>query len=205
MNNRHSQLSGLVQRLNHSTTSLPKMIAMTDDVRMPDPTEVIPRLTKGSALILRHYDASSRGALATKLAPLCRRHGIRLLIANDARLAYAVRADGIHLSENVLRLGAHTWRRWRPAHWLVTAAAHTPRALQRAAMIGADAALLAPVFPTASHPDRKSIGILRLARWSRESSLPVYALGGIDISTIRRLAGCRLAGIAGIGGFKIAS
>ena len=178
---------------------------MTDDARMPDPTVVIPRLPKGSALILRHYGTPSRAALAAKLAPLCRRHGIKFLIANDARLAYAVQADGIHLSENVLRLGPHAWRNWRPARWLVTAAAHTPAALRRAARIGADAALLAPVFPTASHPERETIGTLRLARWSRESPLPVYALGGIDISTVRRLAACPLVGIAGIGGFKTAS
>ena len=202
MRNRHNQLFGLVQRLNYNTTPLPKMIAMTDEVRLPDPTNVIPRLTRGSALILRHYGMPSRAALAAKLAPLCRQHGVRLLIANDARLAYAVHADGIHLSEYALRHGLHTWRHWCPAQWLVTAAAHTPVALRRAAMIGADAALLAPVFPTASHPERMSIGTLRLARWSRESPLPVYALGGIDISTIRRLTGCPLAGIAGIGEFK---
>ncbi len=201
MNNRHNQLSGLVQRLNLGSAALPHMIAMTDEVRFPDPTEVIPRLSRNSVLILRHYGVPTRALLAAKLVPLCRHYGVRLLIANDARLAYAVHADGLHLSEHALRRGAQAWRQWCPAHWLVTAAAHSPVALRRAARAGAHAALLAPVFPTASHPGRTSLGILRLMQWSRNSPVPVYALGGIDISTVRRLAGCPLAGIAGIGGF----
>jgi thiamine-phosphate pyrophosphorylase len=215
MHNRHNQLSALVQRhqcganaqaakfpSSPNLPSLPGMITMTDDVRLPDPARVVFQLAPGSALILRHYESSERRALAERLLPLCRRHGIRLLIANDARLAFAIHADGLHVSENVVRQGPQPWRLWCPPHWLITAAAHSPAALRRAVNINADAALLAPVFPTASHPEQANLGILRFAHGALTSPLPVYALGGINASTIRRLKDCGIAGIAGIGGFQ---
>lgn len=177
------------------------MIAMSDEERMPDPIAIIPHLSPGSALILRHYNTPNRQTLAKDLAPLCQRWGIKLLIANDARLARAVQADGLHLSENALHRGPQLWRQICAPHWLITAAAHSPAALLRAARTGAHAALLAPVFPTASHPERPHIGLHRLAQWSQISPLPVYALGGIGHATVRRLKNCKIAGIAGIGGF----
>jgi thiamine-phosphate pyrophosphorylase len=177
------------------------MIAMSDEARMPDPMTVVPRLRAGSAFIFRHYGAPDRCALAAQLAPLCRRYSVKLLIANDARLAHAVHADGLHLSESALRQNRRHWRLWRRPHWFITGAAHSPAALVQAARMRIDAALLAPVFPTASHPERTHIGILRFALWAKNSPLPVYALGGMSPMSVRRLKGCRISGIAGIGGF----
>ena len=45
---------------------------------------------------------------------------------------------------------------------------------------GADAAVLGPVFASASHPAAPSLGASRFAALVRASPLPVYALGGID-------------------------
>ena len=85
--------------------------------------------------------------------------------------------------------------------WLVTAAAHSPQALVLARRAGADAALLSPVFPTASHPGAPALGLMRFASWCRCSPIAVYALGGITSQNSRRLQGTGAKGIAGIGGF----
>ena len=74
------------------------------------------------------------------------------------------------------------------------------RPLRAAASAGADAALLAPVFATASHPDARALGPHRFAALSRQSRLPVYALGGIDRDRAQLLQGTGAVGIAGIGG-----
>ena len=63
---------------------------------------------------------------------------------------------------------------------------------------GADAVLVSPVFPTASHPGGRTLGLLRFARLARASRLPVYALGGISAASQRRLKNLPIAGIAGI-------
>jgi thiamine-phosphate pyrophosphorylase len=87
--------------------------------------------------------------------------------------------------------------------WLVTAAAHSEYALACAARAGADAALLAPAFPTLSHRERASLGVARLRLMAARATLPVYALGGVNAQTAQRLAGARFAGIAAIDGLLL--
>jgi thiamine-phosphate pyrophosphorylase len=175
---------------------------MTDSQRLPNPLAAVASLPAGGAVILRHYGAPGRQDLARELAALCRRRRIRLLIGGDARLAYAVGADGLHLPEWQVRRGPGRWRRWRPPGWIVTAAAHSPASLFRAAGAGADAALLSPVFATASHPGAGTLGALKFTAWCQLSPLPVYALGGISAANIDRLKDCGSIGFAGIGGFS---
>jgi thiamine-phosphate pyrophosphorylase len=185
--------------------SLPPLILMTDRERLPGPVPVVETLPRGSAVILRHYGDPEREALAFRLAAICRKRGLRLLIADDARLASRVRADGVNLPEARTRTPPSGWRQFRRPGWLVTAAAHSPRAVVRAAQAGVDAVLLSPVFPTKSHPGAAPIGPLRFAAWVRGSPLPVYALGGVSVGSARRLACGGAAGFAGIGGFTPAS
>ena len=182
---------------------LPPLLLLTDSLRLPDPEGAIAGLPRGSGIILRHYDHPDRPVLAQRLRAASRERGLRLLVAGDARLAVAVRADGLHLPEALVRRTAGACRAWRRPGWLVTAAAHSPAALCRAAQAGADAALLSPVFATASHPGAQSLGAVRFARWCGESPIPVYALGGIDADSARRLTGSRCVGLAGIGAIKM--
>jgi len=190
-----------MRRFKRGEAALPSIILMTDTVRLPDPCAAVRHLPPGSAVILRHYDDPGRAALARRLARICRQARVRLLIAGDWRLALAVGADGVHVPEWAARRGPIAWGgtgEKRPG-FLVTAAAHSPAAMARAAQNGADAVLLSPVFPTASHPGAKSLGPLRFALWCRRSPIPVYALGGINAKTVRRLKGSGFAGIAAIG------
>ncbi len=176
---------------------LPPLILMTDEARLPDPVAALAGLPRGSAVILRHYgdgvSASARLRLARDLARTCRRRGLRLLVAASPRLAAAVGAAGVHLPEWMVAAGTLAARMRRPG-WIVTAACHSEAALMRAARLGADAALLAPVFPTASHPHAPALGAVRFARIAHGSPIPVYALGGVDAAGARRLAGSAAAG-----------
>lgn len=175
---------------------LPRLILMTDSVRLPDPLAAVVRLPRRSAVILREPDPARRAALVRRLLPCCRHRRIRLLVAADARLAAI--ADGLHLPEAMLRRG-YGRRPARRKEALLTAAAHSPLAIRLAAARKVDAVLLAPVFATASHPGGPAIGPLRFARLVRNSPLPVYALGGIDAASARRLRGSGAAGFAAIG------
>ena len=183
---------------------LPPLILMTDEVRLGDPDAAIFALPPGSAVIFRHYRADDRRAIATRLAGICRRRGLKLLIAGDARLAIEVGAQGLHLPEYLARrLACHRWgRRGSRPGWLITVAAHSLPALQRARRLGADAVLLAPVFATASHPGVRPLGPLRFSAWAGRSPVPVYALGGVTAANAGRLAASGAAGIAGISGLS---
>ncbi|MEE9300470.1 MAG: thiamine phosphate synthase [Alphaproteobacteria bacterium] len=198
----HRTLAELAKALNLRSGDgrrLPPLILMTDARRLPDPLAAAMTLPRGSAVILRDYDSPARAALARRLARLCRRRGLKLLIAADWALALAVGAQGVHLPEGL----AHRARAVRRnPRWLITASAHSRAALVEAARAGADAAILAPVFATPSHPGRRPLGAMRFARLRREAPLPVYALGGVSAAGARRLKETGAVGIAAIGALQ---
>jgi len=196
------KLAELAKRLNSKNAAglgLPPLILITDAARLPDPLGTAALLPVGSAVILRDYDLPARYTLAVELANLCRRRRLKLLIAGDAALAIRVGAAGLHLQEGRVA-EARRWRHRR--HWLITAAAHSREALVCAAMAGANAALLSPVFTTRSHPERRPLGPERFNLLAANTPLPVYALGGINVDSMIRLRGGRAAGIAAIGAFE---
>jgi thiamine-phosphate pyrophosphorylase len=161
-----------------------------------DPLPRVRRLPPGCAVALRHYGRPEREALGRTLRRLCRERRLLFLVANDARLAARLRADGLHLAEGVARQAARPLAWVRARRGVLSIAAHNPAALRRAGRLGADWATLSPVFPTASHPGAPTLGSRRFARWARRAGLPVLALGGITGETVRVLRSA--AGVAAV-------
>jgi thiamine-phosphate pyrophosphorylase len=180
---------------------LPVLWFLTDEARTGDAFGVLMSLPRGAGVIFRHYGAHDRAALARRLAKLSRTRGLVFLVADDWRLAAAIGAAGVHLPEHVAARGpasgARLWRRQRKT--LLTVAAHGSHGLARARALDADAALLAPVFPTQSHPDRVALGLVRAAALVRRARLPVLALGGASPDKLPHVGAAGFAGIAGIG------
>jgi thiamine-phosphate pyrophosphorylase len=191
-----AKLARAARALNAQFPRLPPLILMTDAVRLPDCIAAARALPKGAAIVLRHTDTGARAKLAQTLHAIARERGLLLLIAADAALAQKIGCAGLHLPEARAHEAAH----WKALHpdWLITAAAHSARAIGVAARARADAVLLAPVFATASHAERAAFGVVRARRAASASPVPVYALGGVNDRSIRRLTGARLAGIAAI-------
>lgn len=182
-------------RVYNGGMTLPSVWWMTDETRVRDPLRALARLPRGAAVILRHYGLGDRARLAQKMAGACRRLRLPLLIAGTWRLAAAVGAAGLHLSEHaLLEPGARLWLRRGK---ILSMAAHGPRALARA--VPADAALLSPVNPTASHPGREALGVTRAALMARAAARPVIALGGVGPRHLGMLKRRGFAGVAGIG------
>ncbi len=192
MDSRHV-LAGLARRLNHEAgaPAIPALYFFTDPKRTPDPFAAAALLPAGTALVYRHFGAPERARIARGLAALCRARGLVLLIAADPALARRVGAAGVHWPERLLP----TRRR---GMGLVTAAAHSPAALTRAARFGADACVLGPVFATASAPANAPIGLFRASQWARGAGMPVIALGGVSAGNAARLAGRGFAGLAAV-------
>lgn len=187
------------RRFGPQTCRLPPLLLVTDTRRLPDPLAALARLPRGAAVLLRHYDDPARADLAARLRQETRARGLRLLIGADWRLAVTVDADGVHLPEALIaRLPL--CRAVRDG-WLVTTAAHGLPGLAAAAGLGADAALLSPVFATASHPGQRALGPQRFAALVQAAAVPVYALGGIDAASATRLRASGAVGLAAIGAF----
>ncbi len=181
---------------------------MTDTERGAEPEALLAGLPKatpgrklGGILILRHRDGEMLGRMARRWVRVAHGLGIKVLVAGDAALALRSGADGVHLPEALLRRRPGLARtRPRPG-WVVTASAHGPAALMLAERAGVDAVLLSPVMATPSHPAAAPIGPLRFTLLCRRVRTAVFALGGIDISNLRRLKGSGCGGVAGIGLF----
>ena len=190
-------LNRAAARVSPSAAGLPPLIFVTDPDRTPRPWEIAARLPAGAAVIHRAFGRPGAEADARRLRDVTRAAGVRLLIGLDVAQAVAVGADGVHLPERALDQADEA----RGAGLaLVTGAAHSPEALARAAALRLDAALLSPVFPTASPSGGAALGPERFAAWTRAAGLPVIALGGVHAGNAAVLADSGVCGLAGAEG-----
>jgi len=185
-------------RLARQTEALPRLFAMTDDLRGADPLALIDRLVPGSGLVFRHYDHPHRAQLAGEVVSRCRKRGIFCLVAGDIGLAAATGADGAHLPEQQLAGARRAIKAYQGGGGWITAAAHSRAAARAAEQAGVDGLFVSPVFATSSHPGTRGLGLNRFARMIRPLRVPVFALGGITFETIKRVSFAGAYGIAGI-------
>lgn len=154
-------------------------------------------------VILRDYDHEDRAKLAKALLYVCRSRKIKFLVAGDLTLSLMVGADGIHVPEYMQDQIAAI-KEENPDLFISTAA-HDGVAVNDAEKFGADAVLLAPIFPTHSHPDTfenpaKTIGVQKLKEICEDHSIAIYALGGINHENAEKLSDTGIAGFAAIRG-----
>jgi thiamine-phosphate pyrophosphorylase len=181
---------------------LPARFLLSDPARLPDPMPLLRALPRGTALIFRPARDTHPVTQARALVRAGRRHGVPVLVSGSVRLMLASGAAGLHAPEkNAARLIPSARAAKQEA--LVTMSAHGQRALAAAARLKPDAVLVSPVFPTASHPGRKTLGPLRFAALVRAARIPVFALGGVTPKTERRLTGSGASGTAAIGAFIV--
>lgn len=135
------------------------------------------RLAAGLRLIqLREKNllGHSLEKLAAEVLRLAHAHGAKVLINADIELARRMGADGVHLTAaQLLQLGRRPELAW------VGASCHTAQELRAAETLGADFAVLGPVFATPTHPDAVLLGWDGFAALARGALIPVYALGGL--------------------------
>jgi thiamine-phosphate pyrophosphorylase len=180
-----------------SARTLPSLVLMTDDDRLPDPLAAALALPRGSMVVARSRNSQRLNELSRALLKLARRRGIGVLIAGDPLLAARLGADGIHLAESRMGEIAH-WRA-RFSGMMITTSAHSFHALSSARCVPVDAIFLSPIFATKSHSQRVALTPLRANLIARAAGKPVYALGGIDARNAQKLAPDIYAGIAAIG------
>ena len=177
--------------------ALPALLFFTDPVRTPDPEAVAAQLPAGSAIVYRHFGAPDAEAHARRLQAIARARRLKLLIGQDWALATRISADGVHLPERLAHRAA-ALKGARPG-WLVTSAAHSLAAARRG---GADAVVVSTAFPSRSASAGPALGPIRLAALVRAAGRPVYALGGVNGKTARRLLATGLVGLAAVDGLR---
>lgn len=169
--------------------TLPRLWLISDARNDAGLERALARLPRGSGFIYRHYHLPDpeRFARFRKLRRVARARGVKVILADSALTAREWGADGIYGSPRSLYP--------RRAGLLHLATAHDLAELGLAARLGADAALLSPVFPTRTHRGGAVLGPVRFRLLARQSRLPVIALGGMTAHSARRLGWPRWAAI----------
>jgi len=180
-----------------SARPLPPMLFLTDPERTPEPWRTARSLPGGAAVVYRAFGAEDAEHVGRRLREITARRGLILLVGLDADLAERIGADGLHLPEHALS-SAVTLRARYP-DWLMTGAVHSLDAVSTADSDALDALVLSPVFPAGGPSSRKAaLGEKTLGDIVRSSRLPVYALGGVGVETVGRLAGSGACGFAAV-------
>ncbi len=180
---------------------LPREMAITDAAQMGFDAQLSAldaALARGVRLVQvrdNGLDAGERERLAGEVTRRCHAAGALALINGDAALAKAVGADGLHLSGRQLEA-----TRRRPDFEWVGAACHTREALEAAAALDLDYAVLGHVLPTPSHPDRPAIGWSAFTHLREHLPLPVFAIGGLSAADMPQARAAGAHGIAAIRG-----
>jgi thiamine-phosphate pyrophosphorylase len=180
--------SGCVAR----AKTLPRLWLISDARNDAQLARALKALPRGSGFIFRHYHLPdpARWARFRELRRIARARGHRVILADSALTAREWGADGIYGAPRCL-----TPRRCGLLH---LATAHDLRELGLAARLGADAVLLSPIFPTATHPGGAVLGPVSFRLLARQSAVPVIALGGMTARRARALDWPRWAAIDGL-------
>ncbi len=136
-------------------------------------------------------------SLVERAVEACRAYdGTGVLINGDIERANEL-GVGVHLRST--QLMALTTRPL-PESRTVIASCHSLEELQRAQSLGCDAAVLGPVFETASHPGMPGIGWNAFAEMRERVALPIYAIGGMREIHVPESRTHGAQGVAGIRG-----
>lgn len=141
-------------------------------------------LPAGSGFVFRHYhlENGARRARFDQLAMAARRYDHVVILAGGEDWG----ADGGYGPPASLSFG------------LRLATAHDGDELQQAIDACVDGIFLSPVFPTASHPDAKTLGVFGFNVLAQQSPMPVIALGGMNAQRAAELDWPRWGAIDGL-------
>ena len=167
---------------------LPKIIAVTPNLSQ-DPNNFLKcfedLVTNDdiSIIQLRSHELcfSKYMQLARDCLKLCKQNRTKLVLNREPKCLQALKATGLHLSSKRL-LAA----RERPLgkDYLVSASCHNFDEVLHASNIGLDYIFLGPVIEKHSSTNNNHLGWNNFAALVQESSIPVYAIGGLHVDDV---------------------
>lgn len=149
------------------------------------------------AIQLREKDLDGKELfkLADKMSSLCRRYGAQFFINDRIDVALAVDASGVQLGKTSLPI--ETARSLLGAEKLIGFSSHSVGEAIAAQRSGANFLLFGPVFFTPSKaPFGAPQGVEALKELVENVALPVYAIGGINATSLTEAMSTGVRGVA---------
>jgi thiamine-phosphate pyrophosphorylase len=178
---------------------LPRLHAITDEriARRPDWDDLARELAEAGGAKLafhargRQLSGLEHFQLAVQLSNLPTVH---LFVNDRLDVAMAVRAAGVQLGHGSLPVRA---ARQLDPRWWIGKSVHDLAGAEAAKAEGADYLVVGPVYATATHPDRRPIGLAALREIAR-LGLPAIAIGGLTVERVREVKAAGAHGVAAI-------
>ena len=142
----------------------------------------------GADIVQLRHKSLARGellALARRVREIADRSGAIFIVNDHVDIALLSGADGVHLGPDDLSLASA--RRLAGNRLLIGASASSPEAARAAIAHGADYLGSGPAFATPIKSEKPVIGPKGVAAIAAASSVPVFAIGGIDESNVAQL------------------
>jgi 8-oxo-dGTP diphosphatase len=177
---------------------LPRYYAILDDDKLEKLQQnFLNFITKGIKLIqLRAKSLSEKEILEFMcfIKPYCEKSDVHLILNSAMANAWELAQSGLHLTGKDLQALS---TKPKGIKW-IGASCHTLKDLQLAERHQLDFAVLGAVLPTATHPGIENLGWGKFSKMTSQVNIPVYALGGMNLSDQDQAIYSGAQGIAGI-------
>lgn len=143
----------------------------------------------------KHSNTKEMYQEALQLRKICRK---AIFLVNDRLdIALAVHADGVHLGQDDLPYGVA--RKLLGRKKIIGVTVHSLKEAKEAEKTGADYLSVSPVFATGTKQDAgKPVGSALLKKIKEGVSLPVVAIGGINLSNAGQIIRAGVDGLCAI-------
>jgi thiamine-phosphate pyrophosphorylase len=131
----------------------------------------------------KELDRRAIGVAAATFRRLCDTYSALFIVNDDPALARSCRADGVHLGQDDMPVAEA--REIVGPDALVGLSTHSREQIDGAA--GADYISVGPVWETPTKEGRPAVGLELIGYAAEHSSLPFYAIGGIDPSNAQQV------------------
>jgi thiamine-phosphate pyrophosphorylase len=128
---------------------------------------------------------------AEAMLPITRGAGVPLILNDHPDLLRDVDADGCHVGQE--DLGVDAVRDLVQRSCIIGKSTHSLAEALAAEKEGADYIGFGPLFPTATKPDAKPIGLSDIRAVHQQVRVPIFCIGGIKLDNLPEilLAGCK--------------
>ncbi|MDY6783999.1 MAG: thiamine phosphate synthase [Cyanobacteriota bacterium] len=133
----------------------------------------------------KNADDCDRLHEAQRLCQLCHSYGALFLMNDRIDLALAVNADGVHLGQQDVPIALA--RQLLGSQRIVGRSTTNGSEMEKAIAEGADYIGVGPVYSTPTKPDKAAAGLEYVRYAAEHSTVPWFAIGGIDPKNIHEV------------------
>ena len=153
--------------------------------------ETVEAALKGGVRLVQYRDKDAEDPVryerARALRSLCHQYDALFIVNDRVDLALAVDADGVHLGQQDLPVMAA--RQLLGSHRIIGRSTTNPEELARALQEGVDYIGVGPVYATPTKADKAVAGLAYVRYAAEHSTLPWFAIGGIDGQNLPEVIG----------------